>query len=166
MKHSERLELFENVRARYSVFLTSVLWKLTGDKELFTEAMQYSLFGIWRNVEKLKSEKAGAYIYRIALTANSKAWQNRVGRNGEILNDPIDPAEDADERLDRAETTAIVRREISRLPKKQARAIVMRYLEQQDYQAIAEKLSCSKAGARSNVSRAMAALKSKLAVLA
>jgi DNA-directed RNA polymerase specialized sigma24 family protein len=42
----------------------------------------------------------------------------------------------------------------------------MRYLEQQDYQAIAEKLSCSKAGARSNVSRAMAALKSKLAVLA
>jgi len=166
MKHSERLELFENVRARYSVFLTSVLWKLTGDKELFTEAMQYSLFGIWQHVEKLKGEKAGAYIYRIALTANSKAWRNRVGRNGEILNDPIDPAEDADERLDRAETTAIVRREISRLPRKQARAIVMRYLEQQDYQAIAEKLSCSKAGARSNVSRAMATLKNKLAVLA
>jgi RNA polymerase sigma factor (sigma-70 family) len=166
MKHSERLELFENVRARYSVFLTSVLWKLTGDKELFTEAMQYSLFGIWQHVEKLKGEKAGAYIYRIALTANSKAWRNRVGRNGEIPNDPIDPAEDADERLDRAEAAAIVRREISRLPRKQARAIVMRYLEQQDYQAIAEKLSCSKAGARSNVSRAMATLKSKLAVLA
>lgn len=32
MKHSERLELFERVRARYSVFLLSVLWKLTGDK--------------------------------------------------------------------------------------------------------------------------------------
>ena len=165
MKHSERLELFENVRARYSVFLTSVLWKLAGDKELFTEAMQYSLFGIWQHVEKLKGVKAGAYIYRIALTANSKAWRNRVGRNGEILNDPIDPVEDADERLDRAEAAAIVRREISRLPKKQARAIVMRYLEQQDYQAIAEKLSCSKAGARSNVSRAMATLKSKLAAL-
>jgi len=165
MKHSKRLELFENVRARYSVFLTSVLWKLTGDKELFTEAMQYSLFGIWQHVEKLKGEKAGAYIYRIALTANSKAWRNRVGRNGEILNDPIDPVEDADERLGREELAANVRREISRLPRKQARAIVMRYLEQQDYQAIAEKLSCSKAGARSNVSRAMATLKSKLAAL-
>src|SRR4030066_1559219 len=110
MKHSERLELFENVRACYSVFLTSVLWKLTGDKELFTEAMQYSLFGIWQHVEKLKGEKAGAYIYRIALTANSKAWRNRVGRNGEIPNDPIDPAEDADERLDRGGAGGMGRR--------------------------------------------------------
>lgn len=33
MKHSERLEIFEKVRARYSVFLLSVLWKLTGDTE-------------------------------------------------------------------------------------------------------------------------------------
>jgi len=36
MKHSERLEIFEKVRAKYSVFLLSVLWKLTGDRELFT----------------------------------------------------------------------------------------------------------------------------------
>ncbi|MBL7185025.1 MAG: LamG domain-containing protein [Phycisphaerae bacterium] len=43
MKHSERLEIFEKVRAEHSVFLLSVLWKLTGDKELFTEAMQYTL---------------------------------------------------------------------------------------------------------------------------
>ncbi len=33
MKHSERLEIFEKVRAEHSVFLLSVLWKLTGDKE-------------------------------------------------------------------------------------------------------------------------------------
>jgi RNA polymerase sigma factor (sigma-70 family) len=165
MEHSKRLELFEKARARYSVFLTSVLWKLTADREIFTEAMQHALFAMWRHVEKLKDETATSYIYKVALTANSKAWRNRIGRNGEIPNDPIDPAEDADERLDRAEAAAIVRREISRLPKKQAHAIVMRYLEQQDYHAIAEKLSCSKAGARSNVSRAMATLKSKLAAL-
>jgi hypothetical protein len=36
MKHSERLEIFEKVRARYSVFLLSVLWKLTGNRELLT----------------------------------------------------------------------------------------------------------------------------------
>ena len=73
MKHSERLEIFEKVRAEHSVFLLSVLWKLTGDKELFTEAMQYTLMGMWRHVEKLDGRKAGAYIYRIALTANSRA---------------------------------------------------------------------------------------------
>jgi RNA polymerase sigma factor (sigma-70 family) len=159
MKHSERLEIFEKVRARYSVFLLSVLWKLTGDKELFTEAMQYTLLGMWQHVEKLDGNKAGAYIYRIALSANSRAWRNRIGRNGEFARSRIDIDKDPGEKLDRVELTAEVRRAISRLPEKQGRAIVMRYLEQEDYQTISEKLRCSKAGARSHVSKALAVLK-------
>ncbi len=73
MKQDERLEIFEKLRAKYSVFLLSVLWKLTGDRELFTEAMQYTLMGMWEHIEKLKGRQAGGYIYRIALTANSRA---------------------------------------------------------------------------------------------
>jgi len=42
----------------------------------------------------------------------------------------------------------------------------MRYLEQQDYQTIAGKLSCTEASVRSHVSKAMATLKNKLAALA
>ena len=53
MEHSERLEIFEKVRAKYSVFLISVLWKLAGDKELFTEAMQYTLNCTWHNHNQL-----------------------------------------------------------------------------------------------------------------
>lgn len=165
MEHSKRLELFEKARARYSVFLTSALWKLTADREIFTEAMQYALFAMWRHVEKLKDETATSYIYKVALTANSKAWRNRVGRNGEMPNDLPSSTEDADEKLGKEELAANVRREISRLPKNQAKAIVMRYFEQHDYQTIAEKLSCSKEGARSNVSRALETLRSRLGVL-
>ena len=166
MKHSERLEIFERVRAEHSVFLLSVLWKLTGDKELFTEAMQYTLMGIWQHVEKLRGKKAGAYIYRIALTANSRAWRNRIGKNGDFAKHR--PAADAEpsEKMHRAELAAKVRRVVSQLPEKQGRAIVMRYLEQEDYQTISEKLGCSKAGARSHVSKALAVLKDKLAALA
>ncbi|MBN2138121.1 MAG: sigma-70 family RNA polymerase sigma factor [Sedimentisphaerales bacterium] len=166
MKHSERLKLFDKVRARYSVFLTRSLWKLTGDREIFTEAMQYCLFEMWRHVEKLDGETAGAYIYRIALSANSKAWRNRVGRNGDIPANLPGSDEKPDRELDRAEAARFVRRQISQLPKKQAKAIVLRYFEQHDYEMIAEKLSCSKAGARSNVSRAMATLRSKLVSMA
>lgn len=166
MKHSERLELFEKIRARYSVFLLSVLWKLTGDKELFTEAMQYTLLGMWRHVEKLNGRKAGAYIYRIALTANSRAWRNRIGQNGQFDRDCVGIEPEPSEKIDRFELTAEVRKAISRLPDKQGRAIVMRYLEQHDYPTIAEKLHCSKAGARSHVSKALATLKDKLAALA
>ena len=166
MKQDERLEIFEKLRAQYSVFLLSVLWKLTGDRELFTEAMQYTLMGIWQHIEKLNGRQAGAYIYRIALSANSKAWRNRIGRNGDFARSRIDIDADPGEKTGRVELTAKVRKAISRLPDKQGRAIVMRYLEQHDYQTISEKLCCTKASARSHVSKALAVLKDKLATLA
>lgn len=165
MKHSKRLALFEQVKTEYAGFLTSVLWKLSGDKELFAEAMQYSLLGIWQNVEKLNGSKAGSYIYRIALTANSKAWRDRIGRDGQISEAHVGIDSAAQEEIVNAELTANVRRAISQLSPKQARAIVMRYLEQQGYEDIARNLGCSEAGARSNVSKALAALKDKLANL-
>ena len=166
MKHSERVKQFNRIRATYSLFLTSVLWKLAGDRELFAEAMQYTLLEIWQRVEKLRGEKAGAYIYRIALSANSKAWRNRTGRNGHIDPSLLEAEAAQSDVAGRMETAKIVRRAIAELPAQQSQAIVMRYLEQHDYQAIAEKLKCSKAGARSHVSKAMATLKSRLAALA
>jgi RNA polymerase sigma factor (sigma-70 family) len=162
---SKRAEIFEQVRARYIGLLTSVLWKLTGDRELFTEAMQYALLGIWQHLGKLNSEKAYAYVYKIALSANSKAWRNRIGKDGQ-LTCHAGFGKSPDEHLNRNELATLVRREITRLPDKQAKAIVMRYLEQQDYPDIATKLSCTEASARSHVSKAMATLKSKLAALA
>jgi len=165
MKLYRQAEIFEQVRAKYVGLLTSVLWKLTGDRELFTEAMQYALLGIWQHLGKLNGKKAHAYIYRIALSANSKAWRNRIGRDGELSRNCAGFEKSPDDELDRNELAMIVRREISQLPDKQAKAIVMRYLEQQDYQAIAGKLSCTEASARSHVSKALATLKSRLATL-
>ena len=165
MKYSRQVEIFRQARTRHIGFLASVLWKLTGDRELFTEAMQYALLGMWQNVEKLNGKKAGAYIYRIALTANSKAWRNRIGRDGQISRSQVGIEEDPAARIGESELVVMVRRVISQLPAKQSKAIVMRYLEQQDYKSISAALCCTEAGARSNVSKALAALKSKLANL-
>jgi len=166
MKYSERAEVFRQLRSRYLGLLTSVLWKLTGDRELFVEAMQNALLGMWQNVEKLNGKKAGAYIYRIALTANSKAWRNRIGKDGQISRGQAGIEEDPAAKIGESELAAMVRRSISQLPKRQSRAIVMRYLEQQDYKDISAELGCTEAGARSNVSKAVATLKKKLASLA
>ncbi len=163
MKCFERLEIFERARARYAGFLTSVLWKLTGDRELFAEALQYALLEMWRRVEKLNGEKAGAYLYRIVLTANSRAWRNRVGKDGQISGVQLGSEKGPQEKIVEGESARMVRLAIAQLPAKQARAIVMRYLEQKDYSAIAGKLNCSEAGARSHVSKAMATLKGRLA---
>jgi RNA polymerase sigma factor (sigma-70 family) len=128
--------------------------------------MQYTLMGMWQHIEKLNGKKSGAYIYRIALTANSRAWRNRIGRNGEFVRSRIDIETDPCEKISRGEQAGNVRKAISRLPDKQGRAIVMRYLEQHDYETISEKLCCTKASARSHVSKALAALKDKLVTLA
>jgi RNA polymerase sigma factor (sigma-70 family) len=141
------------------------LWKLTGDRELFVEAMQYALLGVWQNVEKLNGKKAGAYIYRIALTANSKAWRNRIGRDGQIGRGQAGIEEDPAVRISESELAAMVRRAIAQLPARQSKAMVMRYLEQKDYKDISAELGCTEAGARSNVSKAVATLKKKLATL-
>lgn len=166
MNYTRRAELFRQLRTKHAGYLASVLWKLTGDRELFTEAMQYALLGMWQHVEKLNGKKAVAYIYRIVLTANSKAWRDRIGKNGHFNQNQIDLQQSPDEQLDRIELVKMVRQAISQLPTKQAKAIVMRYFEQQDYGNIAAQLCCSEAGARSHVSKAIATLKSRLAVLA
>ena len=165
MKYSKRAEIFRQVKTDYIDFLASVLWKLTGDRELFTEAMQYALMGMWQHVEKLNGRQAGSYIYRIALTANSRAWRNRIGKNGQISKSHPAVTEGPDEKAGNTELAARVRQAVARLPAKQAKAIVMRYFEQQDYRDVAEKLNCSEAGARSHVSKAIATLKNKLATL-
>ncbi len=61
MNYSKRAELFRQLRTKCTGFLASPLWKLTHDRELFTEAMQYALLGRWQNIEKLNVKKAGAY---------------------------------------------------------------------------------------------------------
>jgi RNA polymerase sigma factor (sigma-70 family) len=169
MRDSKRLELFEKLNREHAPFINAVLWKLTADADLFAEALQYAMLGIWQNLEKLtgpkacpeRSRRAGAYIYRIALSANSKAWRNRVGKNGQIpitkppANDPLDE-----------ETLTIVRKEIAKLPEQQSQAVVMRYIEQNDYEVIADKLNCTEDTARSHVSKAIASLRKNLEYLA
>lgn len=165
MDQVRRTEHFARCRERYAGYMASVLWRLTGDRELFAEAMQYALLGLWQHVEQLEGDKATAYLYRIMLTANSRAWRERVGKDGQFAH-ATDVHENPDLQADNSESVAAVRQAISRLPVKQARAVTMRYLEQREYGDIAGHLGCSEAGARSHVAKAVAALKSRLAVLA
>jgi len=164
MKYAKRLEIFQLVKATYAGFLTSILWKLTGDRELFAEALQYALLGMWRNVEKLDGKRAGAYIYRIALTANSKAWRNRIGKDGQIPKPNVIKNRTAKGKVDE-EMLNLVRKEIANLPKQQAQAIVMRYIDQHNYRVIADELNCSEDTARSHVSKALSTLRNNLARL-
>jgi len=162
MNYRQKMEVFDRTDAKYGEFLKAVLWKLTGDGELFAEAMQNALLLIWRNVEKLDGKSCGSYLYRIAQTASAKAWRNRIRDNGEINAEQVGIAEDPTEKATDDDTMRLVRQKIAELPTKQGKAIIMRYLEVKDYQRIAYELQCSPEAARSNVSKALVMLKRKL----
>ena len=162
MSYRQKMEVFDLINAKYGRFLKGVLWKLTGDRELFAEAMQNALLAIWRNIDKLDGEDCGRYLYRLAQTAASKAWRHRVGGNGEIKAEQIGIARDPSKKATDDDTMRIVRQKIAELPTKQGRAIIMRFLEVKDYQKMASELQCSAEAARSNVSKALAELKRSL----
>ena len=164
MRYSKRLELFEKLKNDYIGYLTATLWKLTCDTDIFDEAIQYSFLAIWMNLEKLAGPQAGAYIYRIALSANSKAWRNRIGKDGQIQKPNVFKDPTVGEAVD-AETLNLVRKEIAKLPEQQAQAVAMRYIDQHDYHAIADELDCTEDTARSHVSKALNTLRNNLAHL-
>ena len=162
MDHETRLKLFDAVRASQGSFLETILWRLTGDRELFVEALQESLLQIWRHIEKIEGHGARAYICRIAQSAVANAWRKRARTTVEHTGDRVDPGVRPDERASVNELTTIVRRAISELPEQQSRAITMRYLEQKDYDVMAREMECSEATLRSHVSKALATLRSVL----
>jgi len=163
MRREERIEVFDRLRVKYLPFVTAVLWKLSGDREIFAEAMQYALMGMWQHVEKLGGSSAQGYVYRIALSANSRAWRHRIGRDHKAPVVEAESHEASGPAGDSADVCQAVRRAIASLPARQGRAVVMRYLEQQDYPTIAAVLGCPEATARSHVSKAVAALRGLLA---
>jgi RNA polymerase sigma factor (sigma-70 family) len=164
MDHGARLRLFDNVIAEQGPFLEGVLWRMTGDRGLFVEALQESLVQVWKHVEKLRGPAGRAYVYRIAQSATSRAWRSRVGASADLPEDRESTAERPDEQARKKELTAMVRRAISELPEHQGRAITLRYLEQKDYDAMSREMDCSEATLRSHVSKALATLRNVLSV--
>jgi RNA polymerase sigma factor (sigma-70 family) len=162
MDHPARLKLFDAIRAEQGSFLEATLWRLTGNRELFVEALQEALVQVWRHLEQLQGPAGRSYLYRIAQSAAGKAWRQRAGCGTGELEDRQGPVDRPDDRALRSEESAAMRRAICELPDKQGLAITMRYLEQKDYAVIARETGCEEATLRSHVSKALATLRARL----
>jgi len=61
MDVQERAREFEELRRQHGDFLKAVLWRLTGDRERFADALQDCLLALWRHLDKLHRPHARAY---------------------------------------------------------------------------------------------------------
>jgi RNA polymerase sigma factor (sigma-70 family) len=140
------------------------------DPDEAADVLQSALALVWRDLAKIhKHPNPRAYILRLCVSAAYDALRRRQRRRRREL--PLeeealptrpasgDPAQAALERERREALLAA----IARLPPRQAQALVLRAMEEQSFDAIAQALGCSEATARSHVSKARERLREILA---
>ena len=161
---TKRMVKFNRAKERHMNFLSSILWKLTGDQTLFRKAMQFALFEMWQNLETIQGKQGKEELYQIVLSANAHAWDQCPTET--------DGSETRHEKpllgqlfQGRAQLAQRARWGISQLHPQQTLAIVLRYMERQDYSTIAHRLGCHPLLVHFHVSKAVDALKAKLRAL-
>ena len=163
MQHGERIRHFDTIMQVHGSFLKGLLWKLTGNREAFADAWQDAMLAIWKHVNELNGPGIRSYLYRIALSSASRTWRSKPP-TASLDEDfpPPSPGISPDEVAADKDLIDVVRKAIADLSHHQGQALVMRYLEEKDYDRLALELGCSEVAARSHVSKALAALREKL----
>lgn len=130
---------------------------LAGSRHDADDLVQVSLLNVWRAWSRVRSaDDPDAYVRRVMVNAAASGWRRRW--RGEIPTDRLPEEESADPSDAMGDRDALVRA-VRSLPPRQRAAIALRYFADLDDQAVAATLDCSVSTARSQISRALAALR-------
>ena len=135
------------------------IWRIVRDPEMAKDALQNSLTKIWKRLDRIRSHpNPHALILKICVNAAidslRKRKRLRQHEKAEALhNFPAQSATTASEALETKIIEAEIRQAISRLPRRQSVAVLMRIIKDQPYDVIAQAMECSETTVRINVSR-------------
>ncbi len=145
------------------------IWRIVRRPELVEDTLQDALTLIWRKLQRIRGHpNPEALILKICLNAGYDSL--RKWRRSQRQSDPVlqaaspRPAADPTRALEEKELEGMVLQAISRLPRKQAVAVMMRLVEEQSFEAIGRGLGCSEVTARIHVSKGRARLREMLAL--
>jgi RNA polymerase sigma-70 factor (sigma-E family) len=151
------VEFDDFVRAR-GVALVRLARLLTGDRhggeDLAQEALAQA-FVRWRRIAAMEAPEA--YVRRMLVNAAITRGRRRASHEL-VVADPGEPASARDLEAEVAERD-VLWAHVRRLPAKQRAAIVLRYYEDLDDASIAALLNCSTVTVRTQVKRALDALR-------
>lgn len=135
------------------------VWRILRDADDADDAMQSALETVWKRLPRIRSHpNPHALILRICANAAYDQLR-RKKRRGEIsdadvhLERTTDDSPSALDMLHRKGQLAELFAAIGRLSRSQAVAILMRFIQEQSYAAIAEALGCGENTARVHVNR-------------
>ncbi|MEV6928747.1 SigE family RNA polymerase sigma factor [Dactylosporangium sp. NPDC051485] len=134
---------------------------LTGDRHLGEDLTQDVLAKAFVRWKRIKADPPDPYLRRMLV--NAAISRRRLASSQEVvMAEPTETPGRDDLGAEAVERDAVWRL-ISTLPPKQRAAVVLRYYEDLDDTAIAAMLDCSRETVRSQVKRALDALRARLA---
>lgn len=151
--------------------MIQTVWRVLRDPDDADDAMQEALSRIWRRLKQIERHpNPKALLLRMTANTAYDMLRRRIRRQKHESPQLVpatlrDSRPNPSDRLLQRQCQVEISAAISRLPRNNAIAILMRLVQEQPYEAIAEALGCSPATARIHVSRGRAKLRQKLAHL-
>jgi RNA polymerase sigma-70 factor (sigma-E family) len=141
--------------------LLRTAYLLTGDRHTAEDLVQTAfakLYLAWDRVQR--RELVDGYVRRILVNEHSSLWR-RAFKRREVVSDAVPETHAPADRHDDGESSALWAF-VQTLPRKQRAVIVLRYYEDLSEAEIAETLGISVGTVKSQASRALAAMRSRV----
>ena len=133
--------------------------RIVGNGDDACDVFQDVLATVWARKSRIAAHaNPHGYILRICVTRAYDLLRKRARRREVAM--PEQVAARAVKDAPQDHVAATVRQALGRLPGKQGKAVLLKLFDDAPYEAIAEALRCSKATARSHVSKGLARLRS------
>jgi RNA polymerase sigma-70 factor (ECF subfamily) len=168
---NDQQQEYERLIAPIEGRMMQSVWRIIRDPHDTEDAFQEALLTVWKRWDVIRAHpNPHALILHICTNAAHDMLRKRVrqGKRQEAVAVPEeipDSSATAVERLSGAQQQVQVLRAIGQLPKNQARAILMRAVEEVPYGEIAAAMDCREATVRKHVERARTKLRELLSNL-
>ena len=171
MPMEDEKKIYEQLIVPIEMRMMRTIWRVVRHDQLAEDTLQDALAIIWRKRSHIQRHpNPQALILKICLNCayDSLRRMERHSRKQNFvqLAPSVGQARNhAFRDLEQKQTVAEVLRAISRLPRNQALAVLMRIVQEQPYDVIARSMGCSETTARIHVSRGRKRLSEWLAHL-
>jgi len=159
--------------AQHDRWLRTVLFARLGERQAVDEVWQeVALAAVRQQAPLSDATKVAPWLYRLAVT-QSLLYRRRMGRGRKLVDryaarsprSSADPAGDPLDWLLADEQRQLIRRAVTRLPKRDAELLLLKYSEDWSYHQIAAHLGISHSAVETRLHRARHRLRQELTAL-
>jgi RNA polymerase sigma factor (sigma-70 family) len=164
-------KIYDELIAPMEATMMRSIWQVVRNADLTEDSLQDALAIIWKKRFQIRLHpNPPALILRICLntaydTLRKLERRRRQTDLSPLNNAPAPSRHDADRYLETREIEEQVQQAIRKLPRKRALAVMMRLIQEESFEAIAQALDCSEVTARIHISRGRAQLREWLSPL-